>query len=347
MKLLCVGPIWRGSNAGGLFKAIARNGALIEVVDEFYHIPLEARNLVSKVIAKLSRNQFVREYNREILAKFQVFQPDIVLVYKGAFVYPETLELMKKQGIPLVNFFPDVSFRAHGALLPKTLPLYHHIFTTKTFGITDLKSQLGISSASFIPHGFDPDIHRPIAQSLIPEEFFCEVSFIGTYSPKKESLLASIVEKLPDVKLKIWGEQWHKSTRALLKPFIQGRQILGDLYAAAISASSINLGFLSEKVSGASSGDLITSRTFHIPASGGFMLHERNDQSITYYKEDEEAAFFDDEVELVLKIKKFLNQPELREKIRKAGCQRALNEHSLDQRAKTIVEQLSPFLKIC
>ncbi|WP_297338022.1 glycosyltransferase [Algoriphagus sp.] len=347
MKLLCVGPIWRGSNAGGLFKAIARQGALIEIVDEFYQIPLEARSLLPKVIAKLSRNQFLREYNREILAKFQIFRPDIVLVYKGAFVYPETLALMKKSGTPLVNFFPDVSFRAHGNLLPKTLPVYDHIFTTKTFGITDLKTQLGISSASFIPHGFDPEIHRPINQFLIPEEFFCEVSFIGTFSQKKEKLLGYLVEKLPSIKLKVWGEQWHKSTNSLLKPFIQGRQILGDLYAAAISASLINLGFLSEQVSGASSGDLITSRTFHIPASGGFLLHERNEQSVTYYKEDEEAAFFEDEVELVQKITKFLNQPEVREKIRQAGYHRALREHSLDQRAKSLVEQLNLLINEC
>ncbi len=42
-KILCVGPQWRGSNAGGLFKALSRQGHLIEIIDEFYEIPLKAR----------------------------------------------------------------------------------------------------------------------------------------------------------------------------------------------------------------------------------------------------------------------------------------------------------------
>jgi hypothetical protein len=44
-KILCVGPLWRGSNAGGLFKALARQGSLIEIIDEFYEIPLKANDL--------------------------------------------------------------------------------------------------------------------------------------------------------------------------------------------------------------------------------------------------------------------------------------------------------------
>lgn len=338
MKLLCVGPIWRGSNAGGLFKALARKGALIEVVDEFYYIPLESRSFIPKFLSKLVRSIFVKEYNQEILQRYKTFKPDLVLVYKGAFVFPSTIEVIKKDGKPLINFFPDVSFMAHGSLLPKSLPIYDHVFTTKSFGVKDLKDRLGISNSTFVPHGFDPEIHRPIDSKLIPEEFFCDISFIGTYSPKKEKLLTHIKESIPELDLKIWGEQWNKSTSKVIQTSIQGRQILGDLYAAAINGSKINLGFLSEKVTGSSSGDLITSRTFHIPASGGFMLHERNHQSLQFYKEDVEAGFFETQEELVEQINRFLRQDDLRNSIKSAGFRRALDDHSLDRRAETLLE---------
>jgi spore maturation protein CgeB len=344
MKILCVGPIWRGSNAGGLFKALGRKGALIEIVDEFYHIPLESRSFKAKVISKLIRPIFIKEYNIEILEKCRVFVPDLILIYKGAFVLPETLKSLKKHNVPLVNFFPDVSFRSHGSYLPKTLPLYDHIFTTKTFGIYDLKEQLGINNSSFIAHGFDPEIHRQIDQKLIPLEFFCDVSFIGTYSPKKEKLLAKVRKSNSLINLKIWGEQWNKCTDPSLQDSIQGRQILGDLYSTAINGSKINLGFLSEQVQGASSGDLITSRTFHIPASGGFMLHERNEQSLSYYVENEEAGFFSDEYELVHQIEHFLKHSELRNKIAEKGKIRAINDHSLDQRAGVFLEIVNTYL---
>lgn len=345
MKLLCIGPIWRGSNAGGLFKALARKGALIEVIDEFYHIPLESRALFSKIVSKITRPIFLKEYNKEILQRNSIFQPDLILVYKGAFVSPETLLHLKSENKKLVNFFPDVSFMAHGNLLPKSLPLFDHVFTTKTFGIQDLENHLGIKNSTFIPHGFDPEIHRPVSDKLIPKDFFCDVSFIGTYSPKKERLLSYIKESIPDLKMKIWGEQWNKSSSSAIKSSIQGRQILGDLYAAAINGSKINLGFLSEQVAGASSGDLITSRTFHIPASGGFMLHERNPQSLKFYLEDQEAGFFEGENELVVQINRFLQNDGLRNSIKEAGYQRALKDHSLDQRAELLLGYFEKLIK--
>lgn len=337
MKILCVGPLWRGSNAGGIFKALGRQGALIEIVDEYYHIPLNARSLHTKLIAKGFRNLFLKDFNQEILNSAAKFEPDLVLVYKGAFVLPETLILLKNKNIPLYNFYPDVSFHTHGKLLVKTLGLFDKIFTTKTFGIKDLNEQLNIKNAVFIPHGFDPEIHRPIEEDHIPKDYICDLSFIGTYSPKKERILSQIVQHDPALKVLIWGDQWEKAKEKSLQKAIRYKSILGDLYAAGISASKINLAILSEKVIGSSSGDLITSRTFHIPATGGFMLHERNEQSIKYFQESAEAAFFTEISELNEKIRYYLREEIERNKIAKAGMLRAQKDHSLDERAKQLL----------
>ena len=39
---------------------------------------------------------------------------------------------------------------------------------------------------------------------------------------------------------------------------------------------------------GSSEGDRTTTRTFEIPASGGFMLHERNEEVLSLYREGSE-----------------------------------------------------------
>jgi spore maturation protein CgeB len=168
----------------------------------------------------------------------------------------------------------------------------------------------------------------------------CDVSFIGTYSPKKEKLLAALKEALPSIHLKIWGDQWFRATAPSIKSSIQGRSITGDLYALAIQCSKINLGILNEQVTGASSGDLITSRTFHIPGSSGFMLHERNEESVQYFKEGEEAGFFDGEKELVEQVSLYLGNDSLRDRVAMAGYKRALADHSLDERAKKIIAKM-------
>jgi glycosyltransferase involved in cell wall biosynthesis len=332
-KILCIGPQWRGSNAGGFFKALSRLGHIVSIVDEFYHVPLRGKSLLTKIISSFSRNLYIKEFNKEILKVNSIFQPDIMIVYKGAFVYPQTLLKIKPEIKLLVNFFPDVSIHTHGDLLQKTLPIYDYIFTTKTFGVSDLKSLLNIQSAYFIPHGFDPDIHRNLDISNIRNNpYLSDVSFIGTWSPKKENYISSIIRKLPYINLKIFGSQWYKA-RGLVKSRWVGYEVLGDAYALAINSSKINLGLLSEKVRGASSGDKITSRTFHIPASAGFMIHERTEEIANYFIEDIEIVCFDNPDELISKIQYYIDNESERDKIRMAGYKRAVKNYSLEKRA--------------
>ncbi len=340
-KIVCVGPQWRGSNAGGLFRALSRTGHVVSVLDENYYINLSNKSTKVKVLDKLFRNWHIEEFNRAILEQVTHFKPDFVLIYKGAFVLPSTLHRLKSEGVKLINFYPDVSFRTHGSLLQETLPLYDQVFTTKTFGLKDMKEQLGITSADFIPHGFDPDIHRPLAtEQFALENFLCDVSFIGGWSVKKESALHAIKKALPGISIKIWGSRWESCKIEDLQSSIQGREIAGDLYALGILSSKINLGLLHERVEGASSGDKITSRTFHIPGTGGFMLHERTEEIGQYFEEDKEAVLFSDEQELIRKIQFYLEHEAERKAIAKLGHQRALDEHSLDHRAHLLVSKV-------
>lgn len=341
MRILCIGPLWRGSNAGGLFKALSRKGCMIEVVDEYYFVSLQTKNTVTKVLERVIRTRQEDEFNNNITSKIKVFVPDVILVYKGVFVRPETLKYAQSLGAKAVLFYPDVSMTVHGANIPKCIPLYDLIFTTKTFGIADIKNKYGNNNTTFIPHGFDPEIHRQFPIEDADKTLFsCDASFIGTYSKKKEETLTYLKEGLPSLNLKIWGDQWNKATSPAISSSIQGRSIVGDLYALAIQCSTINLGILSEQVSGASSGDLITSRTFHIPGASGLMFHERNEESVQYFKEDEEAVFFGSNQELKEKVEKYLADAPAREKIRIAGHKKAIKDHSLDARAATIIEKI-------
>ena len=339
-KILCVGPQWRGSNAGGLFRALSRTGNLIAVVDENYYINLSNKSTKIKALDKVFRAWHIQEFNQAIIESAHRFKPDFLLIYKGAFVLPATLHQLKSKGIKLVNFYPDVSFRTHGSLLQNTLPMYDQVFTTKTFGLRDMKDQLGITVADFIPHGFDPDIHKPIADHFINDTFLCDVSFIGGWSVKKESILSGIKKALPNTTIKIWGSRWENCKIAALQSSIQGTDILGDLYALGILSSKINLGLLHERVEGASSGDKITSRTFHIPGTGGFMIHERTEEIVQYFEEDKEIVLFSEVSELIEKIKYYLNHDSARKSIAESGHQRALKEHSLDHRARLLISKI-------
>jgi spore maturation protein CgeB len=219
------------------------------------------------------------------------------------------------------------------------LPLYDHIFTTKSWGIADMESQLGVKSASFLEHGFDPEIHRPLTLSDDDRAYYgCDVVFVGTWSPKKEALLADLRKRLPEVRLKIWCIYWENSRSIALSSCIMGDEIIGEEYSRALQASSICLGILSEQRKGASSGDLITSRTFNIPACGAFMLHERNKESVRYFKENEEAAFFGSAEELAHRVQFYLQHEDKRAAVARQGRERCLRSgYCLDDRMTQVV----------
>lgn len=336
-KILCVGQEWRGSNASGLFYAFSRIGCIINIVNERTYVSTTSSHVLGKVVQQLFRPLQVTELNTHLLTITDVFQPDIVLVFKGAFVTPQTILAWKKKSIPVVNFFPDVSFTAHGKYIPKCVPHYDFIFSTKTFASADLLRNFNYpkDKVHFIAHGFDPMIHRKLDDPA--KSFHCNASFIGNYSPHKEKYLAALKAKLPDLDLKIWGGHWWLSKMPILKSCIQGIGIQGDLYALALNQSDINIALLSERVQGASMGDQITSRTFHIPGSGGFMLHQRTEEVAQYFKEDEEIACFSSEDELIEKVTHYTNHPDERNRICENGFKRAVKDHSLDMRAREII----------
>ena len=121
---------------------------------------------------------------------------------------------------------------------------------------------------------------------------------------------------------------------------VQGRSVIGDLYSLALNSSAINIALLSERVEGASIGDQITSRTFTIPATRSFMLHQRTEEVHEYFVEDKEMACFDSADELVDKVRYYLKAERVREEINKHGYERAVKHHSLDARAVRFLDVL-------
>ena len=341
-RILCIGETWLGSNARGSFMALRRLGHSIQIIDEFHYYPLTWRSTPARLLRKLCRPLLVRELWLEARRVASIFRPQALFVFKGNSVHPDIIRFYKERGTPCVNFYPDVSFAVHGRYIPRALPLYDHVFTTKSWGIMDMKSQLGLKNVSFLEHGFDPEIHRPLP--LTDEDhrrYGCDVVFIGTWSPKKEELLASLRRRLPRVRLKVWGIYWQNSRSPELLQSIVGDEIIGEEYSRALQASAICLGILSEKRKGASSGDLITSRTFNVPACGAFLLHERNDEAVKYFAEGKEAAFFGSKEELVEKVEYYLNATDERKNIALEGRQRCLTSaYSLDDRMRVVTQWL-------
>lgn len=340
-RALVVCDQWLGSNGYAGMKALRRAGWSVQVVAEWESVPVRWQSTLMRAIGRGLRPLAVGEFNRRLLQQAERTAADLLVVFKGTFVRAETLRALRARGVRLVCFYPDVSFRAHGPYLPAALGEYDCIFTTKSFGVHDLDAQLGVRHVKLVRHAFDADLHRPITPSRDDiERYGCDVSFIGTWSPKKEQIVRTLHARLPHVRLRIWGEQWHTSARRSgLESVVQGKPVEGEEYVRALVSSKINLGILSEHRAGSSSGDQITSRTFHIPACGGFMLHERTPEVLEILSEPTEVVCYADSDELVAQVGRFLEDDAGRVVIAKRGHERITASHSWDHRIREILAQ--------
>ena len=81
-------------------------------------------------------------------------------------------------------------------------------------------------------------------------------------------------------------------------------------------------------------------RTFHIPAVGGFLLHECTEELAKFYDIGKEVSCFNTLPDLVEKIRYYLDNENIRDNISVSGKSRAIRDHSLDIRAVEITKIL-------
>ena len=338
LRILFLGENWYGSSAFACCQALrALGNDVADINGQAFFPPLREKS--SRVILKILRPRLVKEYNDEILRLADLFRPNILLSFKGAYVKPDTLDILRSKDIRLYNYYPDTSIYTHGKLLPLTIPKYDCLFHTKHFFINDVKEKIKIKETQFLPHGYDSRLHYPI--DLSPDDraqYECDVGVIATHTHHKEKLLDNLILAFPNIDLKIWGGLWHENNQSPnLKKYIQGRALIGLSYVKAIRAAKINLAILSGRVSGASQGDETTTRTYEIPACKGFMLHERTSELLTLFEEGEEVACFGSTDELVAKIKYYLSRPDERERLIANAYNRCVPAYSYDSRMERLI----------
>lgn len=260
--------------------------------------------------------QAQREFGRRI---------DTVWIDKGLWMLPETLHRLKKAtGAVLVHYTadPQVGFQRQklGHFLP-AIPLYDVLFTTKPFEL-DAYRRHGARNVQLVNQSYDEERLRPRELSNADRRRLgAEVCFIGQYTAHYARLLKAA--RGAGAEIRLWGPNWRRRLwrHRWAEPIFAGDGLWGDDYAIALNAADIALCFLSKRYP-----ETTTTRSFEIPGCGTFMLAERTEEHLELFAEGIEAEYFGSAAELVDKIRFYLRNPGLRDKIAQAGhlrCKRS------------------------
>lgn len=309
----------------------------------------------------------VTDFNHLVLEALQSQQPALLWAEKQEYLSPSVIDECRRRNILSVHYNPDPYFSVawkRNSLADECLRRYDVVVVTKRYELESYRTH-GAREVVYSPLGYDPIEHAPPRTPRHRVPSATEIAFVGGWEPRREQLLAAAMKLTPHVK--VWGYGWRQSLQprsTLLRAVRLGRlapgrtfywgaptlelaaavqdgesehgEVYGASYARAIAAAEISLGFLR-----ALCPDQHTTRTFEIPAVGGFMLADRTEEHREFFVEGKEAEFFADETEYLDKIRFYLPRKSLRDRIARAGHQRCLTSgYSYDDRLREVLRRL-------
>ncbi len=275
--------------------------------------------------------------SRSFVEAARQFRPDLVLVVSGNLITTRALvEIKDSTAAKLFHFYNEDM--ANGlntkATLRKAIRCYDHVFTTKSFNV-DTLALMGSQAVTYVPHGYRDNCHFPVSVNQKDRERYgSDVVFVGTWERPR----AQTLEQLNGFDLRVWGNDWQKLPRkSRLRSRVEGRPVYGGELARVFGASKVSLSFLRK-----ANRDLHTSRTFEIPACGGFQLSERTEEVLNFFEEGKEIECFSSLDELRDKITYYLKHESPRLRIAASGLERVRrSRYRFTDRLETILNAYS------
>lgn len=340
-SVVVAGEYWHGATAAGLARGLRRLGWLVADIDLDDYL-IGSRALGGRLLNRTFGPFSSARYTDQIISLAQRTGSDLFIATKGSFVTAAGLQSLGRDGVFRVNYFPDVSFD-HPGFSQARLAYYDLIVTTKTFHLDHLRGCFGADRVAFVPHGYSPAVHRRRQPALSEGEYEYDICYIGSASESKLAWLADLPDRFPDKRIAVAGAYWATVARGTpLERCFVGHSVTGDYYARMLELSRINIALHFGSVSQRGWSDAVSTRTFEIPACGGFMLHIDNDEVRALFRVPEEIDVFATKEELYAKIDFYLDRSELRRTMIEAAHHRAVPAYSLDSRAKEIAALIPP-----
>ena len=279
-------------------------------------------------------NPDLRRRNQLLLSQADRFQPDIIwLSGDNRVILPQTLAELKRERNCKIIYVSGVSpiVFSH-ASEREAAPLYDLVLVNDYYhGMQWL--ELGAPRMACLPYvGVDPALHVPRPITAVPNDYLCDIGFVGTLAPDNlYSERVAALESLREFDLGIWSV--HEAPASLRSHF-RGAA-LGEKMLQVLSSVKISLNV---------HGDFMryggNMRLFECAGLGTFQLVDDRPGVHEWFVDGEHLVTFSDLADLREKARYYLAHDEERERIAAAGRAHALAHHRVDQRAARVLEML-------
>jgi spore maturation protein CgeB len=322
MKILLLGSFDKGALENYYVKGLLCKTTFLDKFDitEAYYSKLNA-SLINKVINKTIPSFFFRSINTQLLQFIGNRQYDVILVFKGLTLFPQTIAELKKNTRLLCCYNPDHPFKffSEGSgnnNILQSIQLYDIYFSYARRIAAELQTKYNVGSYA-IPFGYD--------DSSFPDEgnrakqFDDKWLFIGAFDRER----ALFLEKLDENDIDIYGDsKWRSRNRnnVIGKKYYKGQPLYNADYKKAIQYSNGVFNLLRRQNIEEQSHNM---RTFEVPGYGGVLIANRTEEQVSFFEDIKEAIYFESMDELKDKLSYLRKHPRKIEEIKSAALERS------------------------
>jgi len=276
-------------------------------------------------------------------------------------VLPEAIDAIRGLGIPTVNFYCNAAHQFHQ--VAEIAPHFDWCMVPEAQAVP--KYREAGARPVHIQMAADPDTYRPYE---VAEAF--DVTFVGQRYLNRPDVIAYLnwhgvdarawgphwrdvitwedqqpwhwhVRRLPG-KLKRAAQRglgiepaWYTPPRRACGPSLSDEDMVG-MYSR--SRISLNISEVRDEITGEIKRH-IRLRDFEGPMSGAFFVTGYQEELAGYYEIGREIVCYDTKEELLDKVRYYLRHPDVRQRIRLAGLNRARRDHTWERRLRQLLRE--------
>jgi len=290
------------------------------------------KSFTGKIFNRLVPSVRLKKINRDIIRSIETFRPDLIWIFKGMEIYPETLDYAKKKGILLANYNPDHPFifataGSGNANVKNAVPIYDlHLSYSKEI-LKELRETYHLKG-KFLPFGFE--ISDAVCSAAEKEREMVRACFIGCADDERKRTVQVLLDA--GIAVDVYGPDWDRYFRPtrLINVF---PGVYNDHFWNILRKYRLQLNVFRSQ-----NRNSHNMRSFEIPGIGGIMLAPYSDEHVHFFKPDAEAFFFRSDGELIEKARTILSfSPAEASAIRKAARERSLRDgYAYRERSKMV-----------
>ena len=291
------------------------------------------RSTINKIWYRAGLSSILPKINQQLRSFIEEQKPDVVWIFKGMEIVPQTLKWIKDKKIKIVNYNPDNPFLFSGRgsgnrNIIDSVGLYDLHFTYDLSVRKRIEESYGIPCAT-LPFGFDLSEELYTKSKLQSE--IAKTCFVGS-ADKDRTLFVNQLAK-EGILIDVYGNDWAKFFTH--KNIQKHQPVYNDDFWLTLRKYRVQLNLMRPH-----NPHSHNMRTFEVPGVGGVQLAPDTEDHKIFFEPEKEIFIYKEVEECRNQIKNLLSlSKDEADKVRLAARSRSLSAgYGYDNRAKQVME---------